>query len=127
MLEDYKVERPDRVSASAWQKQQSRHTWSGLAKVKVCESVDEVVKVAATLLKPWNLEAFLYLHVCDRSPEQPLHLPFSVVEASLHPTEDPPEPPLAIEAEICNQELEHFIFEEFGFEVSRSSSSTKRT
>ncbi|OLP97143.1 hypothetical protein AK812_SmicGene20557 [Symbiodinium microadriaticum] len=70
ILEDFRVERPWSVSVSAWQKQQGRQIDRAIARIQLCEIVDELVNHAYTVLKHWNLEAFPYLHVSQRAEEQ---------------------------------------------------------
>ena len=134
VLEDYRVEKPEGLSQSAWQKRQSRAISSGFAKVSVCSTPDEVVQCAATLLKPWNLEAYLYLHICDRATEEPLCVDFSLVEATLYPDEDHKPLPAKTECELLEAEttwhntaLEQLVQEEFGFSLASTSSSSCRT
>ena len=134
VLEDYRVEKPEGVTQSTWQRRQSRAIASGLAKVKVCSTAEELVQCAATLLKPWNLEAYLYLNICDREPKEPLCIDFSLVEATLHPDEDHRPLPVDIECDLLaaettwhNQALEQFVQEEFGFSFSSTTSSSCRS
>ena len=137
ILEDFRVERPSSVSVNAWQKQQSRLIDRAIARIQLCETVDELVNHAFTVLKPWNLEAFLYLHVSERAEEQPLSVPFLWVEATVHPVEDHRPLPAAAEMELLatekkahNEELESLFREEFGMELPKSepgSSSGTRT
>ena len=134
VLEDHQTEKPEGLSQSAWQKRQSRAIASGLAKVRVCSTPEELVQCAATLLKPWNLEAFLYLNICDRDPEEPVGVDFSLVEATLHPVEDHKPLPETTESELLaaettwhNRALEQLVKEEFGFTLSSTSSSSRRS
>ena len=47
------------------------------------------MNVSATVLKPWNLEAFLYLHLSDRDDTaEPLSVPVEHVVSSVHPSSD---------------------------------------
>ena len=73
------------------------------------------------------MEAFLYLHISDRAPDQPLNVPFNLVQEALRPLSDPPELPLDVETDLHNEELENLFREEFGFELPRPGATRKRT
>ena len=89
VLEDFHVEKPEDVSWGAWQKRQSRQIAKVLAQVAVCRTGDDIVNLAATVLKPPNLEAFLYLFISDRDETaEPLSVPFEQVVSSVHPSSD---------------------------------------
>ena len=134
VLEDHQVEKPEVLSQSAWQKRQSRAIASGLARVSVCSTPEELIQCAATLLKPWNLEAYLYLNICDRDPDEPVCVDFSLVEATVHPVEDYKPLPETTENELLaaettwhNKALEQLFEEEFGFTLSSTSRSSCRS
>ena len=64
VFEDFHVEKPEDVSWGAWQKRQSRQIAKVLAQVAVCRTGDDIVNLAATVLKtaePGGFPVPLYL------------------------------------------------------------------
>ena len=127
VLEDFHVEKPEDVSWGAWQKRQSRQIAKVLAQVAVCRTGDDVVNLAAAVLKPPNLEAFLYLFISDRDETaEPLSVPFEQVVSPVHPSSDHRPLPaetdaalLAFETELHNQHLEDLCLEDFDIALPR--------
>ena len=87
--EDHRVEKPESLSWNAWLRRQSRQVARIESQIEKCQTSDELINTAATILKPWHLEAFLYLFVSDRDPsEPPLSIEFQKVIDTLHPKDD---------------------------------------
>ena len=138
VLEDYRVERPESVSHRTWSRRQSREIERALARVELCESPHQAVAFAATILKPANFEAFLYLHVSNRDDQESLCFPFEQVEAAVCPEADHEPLPqrteeelLVLETELHGRHLEALFRDEFGIELpipeKPTSASSKRT
>ncbi|CAE7221716.1 unnamed protein product [Symbiodinium sp. CCMP2592] len=138
VLEDHQVERPENVSQRSWSRRQSRQIEKALPRVDLCESADQVVAFAATILKPMNLETFLHLHISDRDDQDQLCIPFAQLEATVWPQADHEPLPrqteeelLLLETELHDRHLEALFRDEFDIELStperRTTASRKRT
>ena len=119
--EDHRVEKPESLSWNAWLRRQSRQVARIESQIEKCQTSDELINTAATILKPWHLEAFLYLFVSDRDPsEPPLSIEFQKVIDTLHPKDDHCSLPeaterelLQVETELHDRHLEELFLEEF--------------
>ena len=104
------------------------------SQIEKCQTSDELINTAATILKPWHLEAFLYFFVSDRDPsEPPLSIEFQKVIDTLYPKDDHRPLPeaterelLQVETELHDKHLEELFREEFGIELPKASSAPSR-
>jgi len=134
VLEDYQVERPENVSRRTWSRRQSKEIERALTRLELCESPDQLVGFAATLLKPANLEAFLYLHVSERDDQDPLCIPLEQVMTTLYPETDHEPLPrqteeelLVLETELHDRHLQTLFREDFGMEFPSPGKLTSRS
>ncbi|CAE7728347.1 RE2 [Symbiodinium sp. CCMP2592] len=133
VLENHRVERPDTISQRAWSRKQTREIERAHTRIQLCETLDQLVNYAATLLSPDNLEAFLFLNLSERDPEEPLFLPNHLVESTVHPEEDHPPLPASLDALVLEYEtqqhdkhLEELLKNDFGIILGGGTRESKK-